>query len=270
MRTNIIFTLIMVLLCHLFLGCKDDTYEVDKENNIPIGIVGEVSNKEIRIGVYHAGNLTIGGSYQFINDAILRIEKDNKMQTDLQQVDNRYYTSLKPLLLEQNAEYRLSCKIGNDLFVSSIQLPESFSLNYKYAFPVVSIDLSPLSKVSHNYVIELFKFKYPDQLIPIYFYSENVESDNFIYNEINQPYSKLFFYDQSGKKQIDMKISNEELGDQTYFLVVRSVPKLYYRFLYESEIQKGTKGMLIELPSNIKGGAIGFVGSAFYQKVELK
>lgn len=231
--------------------------------------MGEVNNHEIRIGVYYAGNLTTGNRYQVIADAVVKIEKDNKVQTDLQQVDNRYYTSLKPFTFERSTEYRLNYQVGKDLYSSSITLPDSFSLSYQYSFPVVSMDLSSLSGNSNNYVIELFKFRYPNQLLPVSFYSRSLESDNSIYNEISRPYSKLFFYNQSANTQIELTISNE-LRDEKYFLVIRSVPKLYYRYIYESEIQKGAKGMLVQLPSNIKGGAIGFVGSAFYRKVELK
>lgn len=270
MKTSRIFNIIVLLSCCFLLGCKDDTYDVDLNNDSKIGIVGEVSNHDIRIGVYRAGNLTTGKGYQFINDAVVKIEKESKPFADLQQVDDRYYTSLKPLMLESNTEYRLNYKVADDSFYSSIVLPDSFVLDYKYNFPDVSIYLSPLSASSKtNYVIELFRNQYPNKDVPVFFYSEDVGSDNFIYNEITQPYSKLFFCNLSEPKRIDLTIPNES-RNESFFLVVRSVPTLYYRYLYESEIQKSSKGLLVDLKSNINGGALGFVGSAFYRKVSLK
>lgn len=274
MKKRSFIFILWCLVVGFLSSCKEEVYSVDQENDAPIGCVGEVNNRSARVGIYRAGNLTQGKTFEPIEGAAVTLSDAHGTRYPLAWSHGTYQLEAFSLKIKPHVPYTLHSTWGDKTYRATIELPDSFAMEWRYTYPDITLSVGSIegSNTPFQSVIELYKQETDGTLTPLSFTSSDTETDNFIYNELDEPYRKLFIKQtikQAGEPcRLSLKLANASESDCCY-LVVRSVPSSYYTFLYLSEVQKNSEQGAFVLPSNIQGGAIGFIGSAFYQQIKL-
>lgn len=269
MKRNRCYILFYLISLPAFTACNSVTIAPPKDGSEEmVGIIGEISSGgNSRVGVYYAGNLTTGSDYRFISDATVSLLSSGMTVSTFTPIGSRYYSPAGPLAITEKQSLTLSCKVGSSAFLADMVIPGSFTLSGNVSSGEITLDVKPTATGTYCYVVEAFSVsngsRWPLPVVPT-----DKLSENYRYNELPENGSTVFYRNITGNLNAKLAILEPTQGSR-YAFVVKAVDEQYYQFLYYNEMQSNGKGLSIKLPTNIKGGAIGFVGAAFIRQLDL-
>lgn len=264
-RLSFYLLLFSVCMCSCNSGIVDAP-ETGTDNCV--GIVGEINTTgDSRIAVYYAGNLTRATAARFIGNAHLTLENAAGVAVSFQPYDQKYYRPAGTFQAQADQLYALQCRVGTQDFSASVQMPDSFQMEAAFASDTIRLMLNSVGTDAANYLIEVF-ISANGAKYPLTVFTSDKATDNTLFNELPANSNRVFVRNHSGVFQTIITTDPVNATDKL-LIEVKSVGSAYYRYLYDAYVQSTNEKYSIRLPSNLKGGAIGFVGAAFVRKQEF-
>ncbi len=165
--------------------------------------------------------------------------------------------------------YTLSVKIENKMLQTTIQMPAPFTafLSQTSASNIFKLTIENKNPKMSYYIIECVRTNSNGEKHLTEMRSPDAFTDNYIYGEFPEPYIRLFFRSICKKKVV--KVVFAPFDSDQYKIIIKSVNKDYYNYMYNYEIQKSRNIFNTPLHTSEKN-YFGKVGACYVMGLDPK
>lgn len=275
----------IILLLIVLTGCKEQLIETNSFNQADgIALIGEINQIDtVAVALVKTGNLITGETAEPIANALISLLNQNQeiISNFSFNTFKKWQTNLLPAI-QAGEKYTINAQINGEQLSATTQIPlpiiarlvntlmvdQSIYLDIEIENPnnldaFCTVELLSQTVETNDNGESIIGKAYTSILIN----TEDKETDNYIYNELTAPYSKIFIHLEKNEKKI-LRINSAYIYDfnNKYCLWIKSLESDYYKYMYNSELQNNQYlndiSLLVQLNDNITNG-IGFWGGCY-------